>query len=658
MSTFNFNPVFTKLKHVIRLLLVSSILVSSAHAAQLTMADLQSVMIHKIIQFTEWPDEKSLPSLNIGVYGGTSSYISTLNSNYEQRKIRNKALSVTHYDPFSNTSNIQVLIIKNKRVSEIKNISQHLNNRNILLISEQSRDKKHLMVNLLTNSKGQLSFEINRSNILLASLKISKDIVLVGGTELDVAKMYDQAVTDLSNTRKTLNAKEIEIEQQLQQLNQQQVRITELDDSILRQQKKLYQQNQDIKTKNNELQEKEGKLNHLEADLQTQMEIIENSSNILEKIELDLKTSSRSLENQEVKNLTLTDKIKANLSILDQQRIQLEEKESEIRNKSIQLNKADEKANQQTSTIQIQQQLLLASLIIGALFISLIIALYRIFIAKKKASLSLENKNQQLQKTMINLKTTQEQLIESEKMASLGGMVAGIAHEVNTPAGIVLTADTSLLEKTKQLKTKLAENTMTRQNLNDYLDYSIECNNISVLNIKRVASLIKTFKQVAVDQSNNEFCEFNLVGYLDEALASLQYLFENNEHRINIHVNDTIVLNSYPGVYLQVIHTLIANSLIHGFEKMKRGEIDLTFFTKNDSLIFIYKDNGQGASDKVIEKIFDPFYTTKRGSGSSGLGTHILYNMVTQLLKGKVSCRSNSPHGLIFEFELPLNLYR
>jgi len=628
MTNFYHYAAFTKLKQVIKLLLVISIFSPSVHASQLTMADLQSVMIHKIIQFTEWPDEHSPTTLNIGVYGGTSSYISTLNNNYQQRKIRNKSLSVKHYDPFINTSNIQVLIIKNKRVTEIKSISQYLVDRNILLISEQSLDKKHLMVNLLTNSKGQLSFEINRSNILLADLQISKDIVLVGGTELDVAKMYDQAVTDLSNTRETLNAKEIEIEQQLQQLSQQQERITELDNSILKQQKKLHQQNQDIKVKNGELQEKEVKLNQLESDLEIQIKIIKSSSNILEKIESDLKTSSLSLENQEVKNLTLTDKIKSNLRILDQQRMQLEEKESEIRNKSIQLSKADEKASKQTSTIETQQQLLLASLIIGALFISLIIALYRIFIAKKKASVLLENKNQQLQKTMINLKTTQEQLIESEKMASLGGMVAGIAHEVNTPVGIVLTADTSLLENTKQLKIKLAENTMTKKNLNDYLDHSIDCNNISVLNINRIANLIKTFKQVAVDQSNNELCEFNLVSYLNEALASLQYLFKNNEHKININinVNNTIVLNSYPGVYLQVINTLIANSLIHGFEKIKHGEIDLTFFTQKDSLIFIYKDNGQGASDIAIEKIFDPFYTTKRGSGSSGLGTHILYN--------------------------------
>jgi signal transduction histidine kinase len=657
MSVFYYTA-FTKLKQTIILLFVSSLIMSSTHASELTMTDLQSVMIHKIIQFTEWPDEESLTTLNIGVYGATSGYTSTLKKNYQHRTIRNKLLSVKHYDPFSNTSDIQILIIRKKRVNEVKNIIQHLKNRNILLISEKSRDKKYLMVNLITNSSGLLSFEINRSNILLADLKITKDIVLSGGTELDVAKMYDQAVTDLSNTRKTLDAKETEIEQQLQKIQSQQLRINGLDRSITNQQQKLNQQNKNILQKDKELLEKEKKLSALEFDLDIQVKIIRNSSTILDKIENDLKLSSLSLENQEVKNLTLTDKIKANLNTLDLQRRQLEEKEKEIQDKSLQLNKADETVNQQTSTIQTQQQLLLASLIIGTLFISLIIALYRFFIAKKKSSALLEIKNQQLQKTMTNLKITQEQLIESEKMASLGVLVAGIAHEVNTPAGVVLLADTSLLESTHQLKEEFTNGAMTKQSLNDYLDYSIECNNLSVLNIKRVASLIKTFKQVSVDQSNNEFCEFDLATHIEEVIAYLHCLFEGNGHIININITDSITLNSYPAVYLQIIHTLIANSVIHGFEQIEQGEIDLSFTTKNGNLIFTYKDNGQGASDEVIDKIFDPFYTTKRGSGSSGLGTHILFNMVTQVLKGSITCRKNTPQGLMFEFELPLILYR
>lgn len=646
-----------KLTQALKGLLISCLFFIPTHAAPLTMDDLQSVMIHKIIQLTEWPNEQSLKTINVGVYGATSKYISILNDNYQQRSIRSKALSISHYDPFSNTADIQVLIIKKEKVNELKKISQHFKLHNVLIISEHSGEKKHLMVNLLSNKEGQLSFEINRSNILLADLKISKDIVLVGGSELDVAEMYDEAVTDLSNTRKTLDSKEIEIKQQLQQLNQQKERINELDRSILKQQRKLYQQNDDIQKKDNELKLKEDKLSLLTTDLATQMKIIENSSNILEKIESDLLISSRSLENQEVKNLSLTDKIKANLKILDQQRRQLAEKESEIKSKNIQLTQADQKVSQQTTTIQTQQQLLYTSVMIGTLFIALIIALYRIFVANKKTSLIFEEKNKELQKAMNNLKLTQEQLIESEKMASLGGMVAGIAHEVNTPAGIVLTADTSLLESTQLIKQNLADGSMTKQELIDYFDHSINCNNISVLNIKRVANLIKTFKQVAVDQSNNEFCEFNLAIYLKEVIASVQYLFENNEHSLNLSVGDHIILHSYPAVYSQIIHTLISNSMLHGFDQVTNGEIDLIFTTKSDKLFITYKDNGCGAKNDVIEKIFDPFYTTKRGSGSSGLGTHILYNMVTQLLKGKVSCHNNPPQGLIFEFELPMNLY-
>lgn len=647
----------SKLNRELCILALCCLLIVPLHAAQPTVDDLQSVMIHKVIQLTEWPNETSKKHINIGVFGSSSSYISMLKNRYQNRDIRNKKLVISRFDPFSSKDDIQVLIIKNSHNQDLKPLSEQLKNRNILLISEDSNDKKYLMVNLFSTTEGNLGFEINRSNIILANLKISKDIVLAGGTELDVAEIFDQAVTDLSDTKEELNLKKIEIQQQSLLLAQQQIRIKELDKSIWDQQAKLAQQNKSIANKNTELNSKELKLKELKTELATQINIINNSTDALERIEDNLKTSSQSLAKQEVKNLTLTEKIESNLELLEQQKASLKEKEDELNDKNIQLSQADKTVSQQESTIQTQKNLLTASILIAILFFSLMIALYRIFVAKKKASSLLEKKNRQLEQAMSNLHLAQEQLIESEKMASLGGMVAGIAHEVNTPAGIVLTADTSLLENTKLLQQQIANGTMTKADLIEYLDYSIECNNISVENIKRVASLIKTFKQVAVDQSNNEFLEFNLAAYIDEILASLQYLFEDNEHEISVQIEDSIILKSYPTVYFQLINTLISNSLIHGFENIKHGRIELTFTSQNDTLFFSYKDNGKGASKEVINKIFDPFYTTKRGAGSSGLGTHILYNMVTQLLKGKVSCQQNRPHGLIFDFELPLQLY-
>lgn len=600
------------------------------------MNDLQSAIIYRIIQLTEWPNEKALESINIGVYNSSSTFITKLEKSYLKRKIRGKPLSISPFDPFISNNQIQVLIIKNNKRVNLKNISDRLKGRNILLISESNSEKKHLMVNLFTSDEGHLAFEINRPNILLANLKISKDIILAGGSELDVAEIYDQAVTDLSKTQDELIDKTEEIQQQSQLLKQQQVRIDKLDLAIKKQKIKLNKQNKSILTKDKELDAKEGHLRTLENDLKAQIKIIDNSTQALESIESNLIISSQSLANQEVQNLTLTEKIEANLKVLDHQKKQLSKKEL---------------------TIRTQKSFLIVSILFGSIFFILIIALYRLFIAKKKASISLENKNQQLEKIMRDLHQTQDQLIESEKMASMGGMVAGIAHEVNTPAGIVLTVDTSLLENTQLLKEKISKGAMAQQDLDEYLDYSIECNTMSIKNIKRVAGLIKTFKQVAVDQANNEFCSLNLKEYIDEILASLQYLFEGNKHEIEVTIENDITFDSYPAVYLQVIQTLITNSLMHGFDEMELGKIDLSFAPKGECLIFEYKDNGKGASQEVIDKIFDPFYTTKRGSGSSGLGTHILYNLVTQLLKGKVSCRQNQPEGLIFKFELPLQLY-
>lgn len=628
-------------------------LLTQVSLAEPSLDDLQAVMIYKVIDLTAWPQSETDKQIKIGVYGASSAYINNLNQTYNQRRINNKPLKAFAFNPFQPMEKqpaIHVLIIKKQYAQQLKEISKRSKENNILLITEESNDHKHLMVNLSITHDGTLGFAINRANILLANLKISKDIVLAGGTEMDVAKIFDQAVSDLVATQKQLTEKE-------SQLKQQKLKIQQLARAIKQQQEKVQQQDKKILLKDSELAGKEAQLQQLETDLDLQIKIIETSTSALENIEGQLKSNSLSLEQQEIKNLSLSDKIKNNLKILEQQKQELKNKEAEITSKTNLLSLADEKASQQESTIQTQKHFLIASTTIGVLSISLILLLYRFYLAKKKSTSLLESKNQQLEKTMKNLHLTQEQLVESEKMASLGGMVAGIAHEVNTPAGIVLTADTSLLEATRDLKNLLDNNQMKEQDLLEYLDFSNQCTQISVDNIKRVANLITTFKKVAVDQSNNEYCQFNLNQYLKEINTSLQHLVRNSEHKIKIEISEPIELTSYPAVYMQIIHTLVSNSLMHGFKEIKHGVIKLSFRIQEDLLLFTYKDNGCGADKEVIEKIFDPFYTTSRGSGSTGLGTHILYNMVTQLLRGRVKCSSNYPHGLIFDFELPLKIF-
>jgi len=618
--------------------------------------DYKAVIIHKVIQLTTWPNEHKLSSFEIGVYGGSSSYISNLNKNYRNRNIRGKSLHVSAFNPFRDTKKISVLFVKDRKSHKIADISQVLKGKNILVISDLSKDKRHVMVNLTRPSKQEIGFEINRSNIILEGLKISKDVILAGGSELDVAKIYKETATDLTKTKKILTDRETKLEEQS---------------------KLLQEQNNELSKQSKEINDKSSKLVKLEVELNKQLNTIKESSNILKGIENKLKTSKKSLGKQESENTTLTEKIRENIRILEEQKIilklkdteleikdaelegkdaELEVKYSELEGKEAELNIIGKTVSQQEVTIATQKELILA-ISFAVLLISLLgLISYRGYVEKKRTALVIEEKNTALEKAIVDLNLAQEHLIESEKMASLGGMVSGIAHEVNTPAGIVLTADSSLLEKTLETKKLFNNGSLTQKQFSDYLDHTIDCTELSLSNIRRIASIVQTFKQVAVDHSSNEQRRFSLSEYVEDVVNSLRPMLKQKNHQIHISCPKNIMLFSYPGAFAQIFSILISNSLDHGFKGIEKGEINLNFSEKDDNLLFSYEDNGIGASDEVINRIFDPFYTTKRGEGNSGLGTHILYNLVTQLLKGKVKCKPGKVRGLNFELIIPEKL--
>lgn len=173
-------------------------------------------------------------------------------------------------------------------------------------------------------------------------------------------------------------------------------------------------------------------------------------------------------------------------------------------------------------------------------------------------------------------------------------------------------------------------------------------------NLQRAAALIKNFKQVAVDQSSEEKRVFPLKEYLMDVVSSLTpKLKKRPELTVEIAGDDDVRLNSYPGVFSQIVANLLINSLRHGFEPGQSGNIRLQFAVKHDQLRMIYRDSGKGVDAAVLKKIFDPFYTTRRAEGGSGLGLYIVFNLVTQKLKGTIKCESEPGHGIAFFINIP-----
>lgn len=265
----------------------------------------------------------------------------------------------------------------------------------------------------------------------------------------------------------------------------------------------------------------------------------------------------------------------------------------------------------------------------------------------------LSKTNEELKQALLHLKTAQEQLVSSEKMAALGGLVAGVAHEINTPVGVGVTAASHLMEKTKALQEQFTAGTMKKSSLQIFLDTCSEATDMIQTNLLRASNLINSFKKVAVDQSSEERRDFKVKEYIQEIMLSLMPKFKKTQHRIVIEGDDDVSVDSYPGAFSQVIANLIMNSLIHAFEEHEQGLIEINVSKEGSGAMITYRDNGKGIPQEHIKKVFDPFFTTKRGKGGSGLGLHIVYNIATQTLGGAINVESEEGVGTTFSVYIP-----
>jgi len=259
----------------------------------------------------------------------------------------------------------------------------------------------------------------------------------------------------------------------------------------------------------------------------------------------------------------------------------------------------------------------------------------------------------ELEASFNQLSETQGQLVESKKMASLGGLVAGVAHEINTPIGIGITAASHLSDMTGQLKDQFDQNNISRKGFSHFVEEAEKSSSLMVSNLKRAAELIGSFKQVAVDQSNDCLRHFFLKGYSNEVLISLSAKLKKRSVTLTFDKYKDFEVYSSPSAVSQILTNFILNSLTHGFDESGNGNIIIEINQINGIATLIYQDSGQGMSEEDLKQIFEPFFTTKRGQGGSGLGLHIVYNLVHQTLKGTINCESTLDVGTKFTVTFP-----
>ena len=261
----------------------------------------------------------------------------------------------------------------------------------------------------------------------------------------------------------------------------------------------------------------------------------------------------------------------------------------------------------------------------------------------------------ELNQTLAELHATQGKLIEAEKLSSLGGMVAGIAHEINTPLGLCITIHSYIQDHYLEMKKRFDAGEMRKQDFVDFISMMDESLSILDKNLQRSAHLIKSFKQVSEDQTGEHIRKFSLHDYLQEILETLSPKFKQNKHRVEIDCPDQLWMETYAGSVSQVLTNLIMNSLLHGFEFKNDGVIRIQAGEERGNIIIRYSDDGIGLSAEARQKIFEPFYTTKRGQGGTGLGMHLVYNIVHQRLRGDIQIE-DSTQGAAFRLTIPKSI--
>ncbi|CAO3423421.1 sensor histidine kinase [Azospirillum doebereinerae] len=265
---------------------------------------------------------------------------------------------------------------------------------------------------------------------------------------------------------------------------------------------------------------------------------------------------------------------------------------------------------------------------------------------------------QALETAYAELKETQDHLVQAEKMASLALLVAGVAHEINTPVGIAFGCASHLSSRTKALGDAFESGTMRKSDLTAYVAAAGESSRLIQQNLTRAAELIQSFKRVAVDQTSEERRRFDLLAYLEEIVTSLGPTLRKTPHRVAIACSPGILLDSFPGALSQVVTNLVMNALIHAFPERKgqmgKGHMVIDVDDPGDGeLVIRFSDDGVGIPEEHRPRVFEPFFTTRRGTGGSGLGLHIVFNLATRTLGGRISVDSTPGDGTTFTLRIP-----
>lgn len=632
---------------LLALLVGLSLCAWSVQSQNYSESDLKAALVGQFIKNIEWPDGAVAGPFVILVPEDRA--MMTALSQLDGETINNHLIRVQFATDRQALPTANLIYLSDTIVDSADSILSRLRGSGTLVVTENSPTRYNVMIDIVsaaTDNAGsrRITFQINRPNIAFENLKIGPDLILYGGTELDVASLYretekamielrdenarakqelDQKLTELAQQQAVLSNVERDFEALSERLNANQALLEERQTRLVQQQMELSQSTKRLEETNRAYlaAKEEAEAQKLAADEQR----LRAEENIREQIQI-----LESLKSQVAQQNTLLKETEATLATTSEQ---LDVKSSEV--------------EQQAEVIDKQYVIIIGSIITLIVFSASTVIITKMFFKNRAV-------NRELATTLETLESTQEQLIESEKLASLGEMVAGVAHEINTPIGIVVTSSSTIGEDAVSFLKRLDENSIRKSEMRRFLSDLRDTDKLIQSNLERCATLIQNFKQVSADQVVAEGRYIHLKDYLRDLMQTLSVFMQRNHIEWKV-TGDNPQLHLDPGLLGQVINNLLNNAINHAFVGRHHYNINVDIRQLEHSAEIAFKDNGKGMDEETRRKIFEPFFTTKRGRGGVGLGMNIVYNLVTSKLKGTISVSSEPEKGTTVIISLPID---
>jgi len=608
-------------------------LFSVVHAQKFDAKHIKSAYMVNFFKHITWPNEASRKDYHLAIYK-ESSYFDFLSKALKDKKIKNKNIRVTNVVNVEQLKHADSVYIPQQFNGDLHEIANILRGTNTLIISDNSQNKHDVMINLMQIDQSTvISFEVNKSNIIYEKLSMSADLLLLGGSELDIATLYRETEMAMQKTRSKsiklqsdLLKQELKLSNSREALKKLNVELSRNATSAKAQKFELAQLKLNVTKKQQQLEQQRFTLEQVtEQSMATETELLKQQSILAKK----------STEYQEI------------LATAEQNKKVLKHQEQELIQHIAQLKEQSADLKSKKQTISNQQTYLLLTTILTTLAILAVLLIIFFFNKNKKIT-------KELTKTLTNLNDTQEQLVQSEKMASLGRLVAGVAHEINTPLSIAITANSLVLDDTLEIKDKIADTSLSKKRMDQHITISEQSLVMSEGALQRVKHLLTNFKMVAADQIVSEQRTINLAEYINDVMSTLSIEMKKKNVSYQFIGSDDLEIITLPGVFSQVLTNLVINSIVHGFDEGQEGNITIDITASaNQGVEIHYKDDGRGMDAYTLANIFEPFFTTKRGKGSTGLGMNIVYNIVNQKLKGTITVTSEQGVGTITTLVLP-----